>query len=200
MGVAGDGQLAVCDDDHARVHAARSEAACDVALHGQERDRILAHVQVGALFATPAARVRGEVDVDLVRAGGHRELPVGRRADALAVAVEVVEAVGLAWRRATAGGEVDVRVAVTVPAEVHATVAAGGEAHTVVEDRIGSVAVAVVGAFGAVAEGPRAGVRCWQGRTEVELRGHVVLVSVAEKTAAAGALFAVLCTHSSIRL
>ena len=172
MGVAGDGQLAVCDDDHVRVHAAGSEAACDVALHGQERDRILAHVQVGALGAVPVTRVRGKVYRDLVRAGGHSELPVGRRADARAVAVEVVEAVGLARRCTAAGGEVDARVAVTIPAVVEASVAAGGEARAVVEDGIGGISVAVVVAWSPVAFRTRAGVRCWQGRTEVELRGH----------------------------
>ena len=186
MGVAGDGQLAVCDDDHVRVHAAGPEAARDVALHREECDCILANVQVRALCAVPAARVRSEVDVDLVRAGGHCELPVRWRTDALAVAVEVVEAIGLARRRATASGEVHVCVAVAIPAEVHTAVAAGGEARAVVEDRIGSVAVAVVSAFGTVPEGARAGVRRRQGRAEVELRCHRGLAAAVEGRSFAG--------------
>ena len=159
VGVTGDGQLAVRDDDGVVEHAAGAVGACKPPLHLQEVCCFLANVQLRALGSVPVARVRGKVDSDPVRAVRHSERPRGGAADALAVAIEVVHAVGLARRRTAAGGEVDIRVAVAVPAVTEVGVAADGEARAVVEDGRGNITEAVgVSRFRAVPTGTRAGV------------------------------------------
>ena len=148
--VSGDRQLAIRHDHHRRVHAAWPEAACDLVLHLQEVDRVLAYVPDRALLAVPIARIRRKVDVDLIRAVRHSEVPIGRAPDTLAIAIEVVESVCLARRSTSSCREVDIRITVTVPAVAHPAVSAGGEAHAIVEDGGGGVADAVVVARSAV--------------------------------------------------
>ena len=169
--VSGDGQFAVRHHDDTRVHASGSEAACDLVLHLQEVDRVLAHVPERALLAVPVARVRREVDVDLIRAVRHGKIPVGRAPDTLAIAIEVVEPVCLARRRASTRREVHIRITVAVPTVAHPAVTTGGEARAIVEDGIGGISIAVVVAWSPVAFRTRAGVVGRQCSAEVELCG-----------------------------